>query len=164
MGNYNSSAVPLTALTSIKKPFIWSPEAYTAFWMLKEAFTSDPILQIPDPALQFVVRWIQLTSGWEWFCHKESFYMGSSTPMFPVVPHFYGLWSSLLMWVEYTHNSPIQCLATSLLFYHLNADVSCPSALAYICQCRQMWALTQVALLRSVGRYTSQANHRQTQT
>lgn len=49
-------AAPLTALTSVKKPFLWSTEAYAAFRLLKERFTSAPILRIPDPALQFVVE------------------------------------------------------------------------------------------------------------
>lgn len=54
--SYSSVVAPVTALTSIKKPFSWSLEADTAFRMLKERFTSIPILWIPDPALQFVVE------------------------------------------------------------------------------------------------------------
>lgn len=46
---------PLIVLTSVKRPFEWSPKAL-AFQVLKEQFTSAPILQIPDPALQFVVE------------------------------------------------------------------------------------------------------------
>lgn len=54
--NYSSVAAPLTALTSVKKPFLWSPEANAAFRTLKEQFTSTPIFQIPEPSLQFVVE------------------------------------------------------------------------------------------------------------
>lgn len=50
-------------LPIIKKPFSWSPEADTAFRMLKERFTSIPILWIPDPALQFVVEVDKLDIG-----------------------------------------------------------------------------------------------------
>lgn len=54
--NYSTVAAPLTALISIKRQFKWSPKAATAFRVLKERFTSAPILQIPDPALQFMVE------------------------------------------------------------------------------------------------------------
>lgn len=82
-------------------------------------------------------------------------------------------WSSLLFWVEYTHNSLVSS-AMGLLLFHcidwyqppifpaLNADVPCSSSLAYICRCRQMWILARATLLCSVGRYTTQANHRRT--
>lgn len=43
-------------LTSVKKIFVSSPEANAAFQVLKERFTWAPILQMPDPALQFVVE------------------------------------------------------------------------------------------------------------
>lgn len=41
---------------SAKWPFEWSPEAKATFQALKEHFTSAPMLQMPDPALQFVVE------------------------------------------------------------------------------------------------------------
>ena len=53
---YSQVAAPLTALTSIKIPFSWSPEAETAFRSLKLRFVSAPILVQPDPALQFVLE------------------------------------------------------------------------------------------------------------
>lgn len=37
--NYRSVAAPLPALTSVKKPFEWSPEADTTFQALKQRFT-----------------------------------------------------------------------------------------------------------------------------
>ncbi len=49
-------AVPLTALTSPKVPFLWSPAAGAVFKELKGRFTSAPILQVPDPDRQFVVE------------------------------------------------------------------------------------------------------------
>lgn len=49
-------AAPFTTLTSVKRPCKWSPGTDTAFRVLKERFTSAPILQIPNPALQFMVK------------------------------------------------------------------------------------------------------------
>ena len=54
--NYSQVATPLTQLTSTKLPFLWSPEADTAFATLKNRFTSAPILIQPDPERQFVVE------------------------------------------------------------------------------------------------------------
>uniref|UniRef100_A0A672YRD9 Gypsy retrotransposon integrase-like protein 1 n=1 Tax=Sphaeramia orbicularis TaxID=375764 RepID=A0A672YRD9_9TELE len=53
---FSNVAAPLHALTSPKTTFRWSPEAEEAFIRLKRAFTSAPILSVPDPALQFVVE------------------------------------------------------------------------------------------------------------
>ena len=50
---YSQVAAPLTALTSTKSPFTWTPEAETAFSLLKKRFVSAPILVQPDPSLQF---------------------------------------------------------------------------------------------------------------
>lgn len=49
-------AAPLTGLTSTIKPFIWRPEAEHAFVLLKERFTSAPILSQRDPSQQVVVE------------------------------------------------------------------------------------------------------------
>ena len=46
--NYSTIALPLTRLTSIKIPFLWSPEAAQAFELLKERFTTAPILSQPN--------------------------------------------------------------------------------------------------------------------
>ena len=54
--NYSTVAAPLTALTSTKVPFHWTPAADKAFQTLKARFTSAPILQVPDPDRQFVVE------------------------------------------------------------------------------------------------------------
>lgn len=80
-------------------------------------------------------------------------------------------WSSLLVRVEYTHKSlpslttgisPFQCVFSYQppLFWSLNADVSCSSALAYIRQCRRMWAQARATIRRPTGFYTTQANRR----
>ena len=53
---YSQVAAPLTALTSTKSAFIWTPKAETAFLDLKKGFVSAPILVQPDPSLQFVVE------------------------------------------------------------------------------------------------------------
>lgn len=49
-------AAPRTSLTSVKRPFTWTPKADAAFWSLREWFTSALILQVPDPSLQFVLE------------------------------------------------------------------------------------------------------------
>lgn len=54
--NYSTVAAPLTALTSSKRTYLWSPDADTGFRTLKERFTTAPILQMPDPDLQFLVE------------------------------------------------------------------------------------------------------------
>lgn len=54
--NYSTVASPLTALTSTKQPFTWTPAANKAFSNLKARFTSAPILQMPDTDRQFVVE------------------------------------------------------------------------------------------------------------
>ncbi|KAM9838598.1 uncharacterized protein ACBR49_017294 [Aulostomus maculatus] len=54
--NYSFVADPLTAPTSSKVPFQWSPPAATAFKTLIDQVTSPPILQMPDPERQFVVE------------------------------------------------------------------------------------------------------------
>ena len=53
---YSQVAAPLTALTSTKTTFAWTPEAETAFQSLKQRLISAPILIQPDPSLQFVVE------------------------------------------------------------------------------------------------------------
>ena len=54
--NYSRLAAPLTQLTSTKKAFVWSSAAQAAFSILKEKFSSAPILVHPDPSLQFIVE------------------------------------------------------------------------------------------------------------
>ena len=53
---YSQVAAPLTALTSTKSVYAWTPRAETAFQDLKKRFISAPILVQPDPSLQFVVE------------------------------------------------------------------------------------------------------------
>ena len=53
---YSQVTAPLTALTSTKSSFTWTPEAETAFLGLKKRLVSPPILVQPDPSLQFVVK------------------------------------------------------------------------------------------------------------
>lgn len=54
--NYCSVVAPLTALTSIKKAFLWSPEVDSTFQTLKKWFISAPILQKPNLKHQYVVE------------------------------------------------------------------------------------------------------------
>ena len=54
--NYSKLAAPLTRLTSSKTMFSWTPEAGLAFQLLKERFSSAPILIQPDDTRQFVVE------------------------------------------------------------------------------------------------------------
>jgi hypothetical protein len=53
---YNTLVAPLSALTSTKVPFTWSPAADRAFQDLKHCLTTAPILVYPDPSRQFVVK------------------------------------------------------------------------------------------------------------
>ena len=54
--DYSRIAAPLTKLTSLAVPFRWTPEADQAFVLLKDRFTSAPILVQPDSSLQFIVE------------------------------------------------------------------------------------------------------------
>ena len=54
--NYSSLAASLTALTSIKVPFIWSTRAAFIFKTFKVRFTSAPILVHPDLGEQFIIE------------------------------------------------------------------------------------------------------------
>lgn len=54
--NFSSVAPPLHALTSACSHFIWNKGAESAFNILKDRFTSPPVLTLPDPKLQFVVE------------------------------------------------------------------------------------------------------------
>ena len=49
-------AAPLSALTSPKVLFTWSPAADKAFGDLKQRFTTAPSLIHPDPTRPFVVE------------------------------------------------------------------------------------------------------------
>ena len=53
---YSTLASPLSALTSPKVPFTWSPGSDQAFFDLKHKFTITPIIIHPDPSRQFVVE------------------------------------------------------------------------------------------------------------
>lgn len=54
--NYSQTALPLTALTSVKTTFSWTPEADAAFLRLKSLFSNAPILIQADPTKQFVLE------------------------------------------------------------------------------------------------------------
>ena len=53
---YSQLTAPLTALTSVLRPFQWTPEAETAFQELKIRFTEAPVLAQPDPERQFILE------------------------------------------------------------------------------------------------------------
>ena len=53
---FSSTVRPLTALTSTKVPFHWTPEADTTFTALKTRFSTAPILVMPDPERQFILE------------------------------------------------------------------------------------------------------------
>lgn len=54
--DYSKVATPLTKLTSIKSPVIWSCAEEAAFARLKDLFSKAPILVHPHPSVQFVVE------------------------------------------------------------------------------------------------------------
>ena len=82
---YSTVAAPLTALTSSKVPFLWSPAADTAFRALKARFTSAPILQMPDPERQFVVE-VDASDVGEKLRHREHGASGSKAGTRGVAP------------------------------------------------------------------------------
>ena len=49
-------AVPLTALTKKDEPWLWTPRCQKAFTLLKNAFTSAPVLAHFDSSLQSVIE------------------------------------------------------------------------------------------------------------
>ena len=49
-------AVPLTALTKKDEPWLWTPHCRKAFTLLKNAFTSAPILAHFDSSLQLLIE------------------------------------------------------------------------------------------------------------
>ena len=53
---FSSTVQPLTALTSTKVLFRWTPEADTAFTALKTRFSTAPILVMPNPEVQFILE------------------------------------------------------------------------------------------------------------
>ncbi|CAJ1048226.1 uncharacterized protein lrfn4b [Xyrichtys novacula] len=82
-------------------------------------------------------------------------------------------WASQLLWVEYAHNSlvcsaiglsPFQCAYgyQPPLFPAQEKELSCLSVQAFIRRCRRTWLQARSTLLRSVGRYTANANRRRT--
>ena len=54
--NFSTVAAPLHELTSPKNRFVWSSLADRAFNKLRLAFTTAPVLVLPDPCRQFVVE------------------------------------------------------------------------------------------------------------
>ena len=53
---FSSTVQPLTALTSTKSMFRWTPEAEAAFSDLKTRFSTAPILIMPNPEKQFILK------------------------------------------------------------------------------------------------------------
>lgn len=54
--DYSQVVRPLTDLTKKEVKFEWTPDCEAAFQELKTRFTSNPILQIPDPLKPFQVE------------------------------------------------------------------------------------------------------------
>lgn len=84
---YSATAAPLHALTSSKVKFMWSPVAEEAFQLLKERFTTAPILTLPDPDLLFVVEVEASSSGMEAVLSQRSAQDNKVHPSFPGVYH-----------------------------------------------------------------------------
>jgi RNase H-like domain found in reverse transcriptase len=56
IANYSDMTVPLTRLMRKTAPWIWSPACEEAFRLLKESFTSAPIVHHFDPTLPPIVE------------------------------------------------------------------------------------------------------------
>lgn len=54
--DFSKLALPLTKLTHKDKPFAWTPEADKAFNLLRQAFTSAPILIHADPLKPYIME------------------------------------------------------------------------------------------------------------
>jgi len=85
--DYSRIAAPLTKLTSPAVPFSWTPEAGLAFAVLKERFTSAPILVHPDPSRQFIMEVDASDTGVGRFSPNALVQIRSSTlvPFCPIV-------------------------------------------------------------------------------
>lgn len=55
ISHFATKAKPLFALLKKDVPFIWSSECKAAMQYLKEALTSDPVLQIPSADGSYVL-------------------------------------------------------------------------------------------------------------
>ena len=53
---FSNIIAPITHLTKKNIRFQWTPEAQSAFSVLKKHFTSAPILSHPDPALPYLLE------------------------------------------------------------------------------------------------------------
>ena len=51
--NFSTVVAPLTALTSIARPFVWSSECQSAFESVKALLCSAPVLSAPNFAIPF---------------------------------------------------------------------------------------------------------------
>jgi hypothetical protein len=88
--DYSTLAAPLSALTSPKVPFKWSPAVNKAFADLKHRFTTAPILIHPDPSRQFVVEVDASDVGVGPFCpsnlpRTRSFFPVPSSPIVSIM-------------------------------------------------------------------------------
>lgn len=53
---FSAIAAPLHAVMFPQTPFRWTPQAIGLFCLLKKRSTTDPILMVPDPSHQLVVK------------------------------------------------------------------------------------------------------------
>lgn len=56
--NFADVVTPLTSLTSVSKPFVWSPTCQNAFESAKALLCSTPVLADPDFTLHLNSRWM----------------------------------------------------------------------------------------------------------
>src|SRR5688572_32853459 len=54
--DYSTLAALLNKLTKKDKMFEWTPQCNIAFHVLKEKFTSYPVLKVPDPNKQYLIE------------------------------------------------------------------------------------------------------------
>lgn len=54
--DFSATTKPLTRLTSVNTKFVWSKDAQSAFKLLKNRFTTAPILTLPNPNHHYVLE------------------------------------------------------------------------------------------------------------
>ena len=114
ISSYSLLTLPLTTLLKKDRQWLWETQQDEAFKLLKKAFTSMPVLQFPDPDLQFIIECdasdfalgsVLSQHGLDGRLHPLSFYSRKFTP--PEINYevydkeLLAIIVSLLVWRQY---------------------------------------------------------------